>query len=225
VDPETIELGDTPRPGGFRRASRVPAPRALAHMRALLLEAAAGDSALARQGLTAFQEWRFLASLLGSAWADGARRASSAGIRMLRRRLRALGTRPIDVAAAVASPPAPGTWVHLRGTARRMGQGRATSDIWVIRTVNTDNVRLILEEGDDFFLQDQGASEAVCVISAGGYLINGDCLVGGERVSVFGCIDRIADPRAETRSPHGRGALSLAIRSGDELPLLIRLER
>jgi hypothetical protein len=87
--------------------------------------------------------------------------------------------------------------------------------------MSADNVRRLVEEGHDFFVTDD-AGQTACVIAARGHLINADRLHDGDRVSVFGFVDRVADPRGKARSPHARGELSLAVRSGDALPLLVR---
>jgi hypothetical protein len=68
------------------------------------------------------------------------------------------------------------------------------------------------------FFSSQWVGETACVIAARGHLINADRLRDGDRVSVFGFVDHVAD----ARSPHARGALALGLRSGDELPLLVR---
>jgi hypothetical protein len=90
-----------------------------------------------------------------------------------------------------------------------------------VSAIYTGNVRRLLEEGHDFFVTDD-AGQTACVIAARGHLINADRLADGDRVSVFGYVDRVADARGEARSPHARGELSLAVRSGDVLPLLVR---
>ena len=108
---------------------------------------------------------------------------------------------------------------------------RLRSHIWANSTRQTDTLRVLIEEGNDFLLQDEGVGgdgehAGVCVnvvvLAAGGHLINAEHLAEGARVSVFGAIDWIADARADARSAHGRGALALAVRSGGSLPLLVR---
>jgi hypothetical protein len=222
ADPGETELGETVADGGFRRVSRVPEPSALARMRALVRDVALGGPAPLETGLLGFQQWRFLSTLCESAWADGARRDSRAARRVLRRRLQALGAQPLDFDAAAALPA--GAPVHLRGTALRMLPGRLESHIWGCRELNKINLRLLVEEGHDFLLAD-AAGQTVCVIAAGGRLINADHVAEGDAVSVFGYVDRVAvaHPQAgQARSPHARGQLSLAVRSGDALPLLVR---
>jgi hypothetical protein len=102
---------------------------------------------------------------------------------------------------------------------------RLKSHIWAGSTRQTPKVRVLIEEGNDFLLTDGEGERAcvnACVLVAGGHLINADILAEGARVSVFGTVDRIADARAGARSAHGRGALTLAVRSTDALPLLVR---
>jgi hypothetical protein len=211
---------ETPRDGGgFRRLSRFPEPMALARLRARLLDAASGGAGPVEDGLAGFQSWKFLITLCESAWTAGARRDSAAARRLLQRRLRMLGIRATSFAAAAALPA--GAAVHLRGVARAMpahGPDPEPSHIW---RVGTSEVGLLVEEGRDFFLTGE-AGETACVIAARGHLINADRLADGDAVSVFGFVDRIADARAQARSVHARGELSLALRSGDALPLLVR---
>src|SRR5262249_17347670 len=146
----------------------------------------------------------------------GARRSTAAARRVLRRHLRMLGSHPIGLTAAASL--AAGSTVHLRGIARPMPPSRVDTHIWRKSTLETGNLRFLVEEGHDFLLFDR-VGGSVCVIAAGGHLINADRLLEGEEVSVFGCIDRIADPRAEERSPNGRGGLALAVRSSADHPL------
>jgi hypothetical protein len=221
--PRAIWLGETARDGGgFRRISRFPEPLALSRLRAQLLGAALGGDGLLEDGLAGFQSWKFLTTLAESAWTDGVRRDSPAARRLLRRRLRMLGTRAASFPQAAALTA--GSAVHVRGVARRMPaaqSARPDAPIWQVSTMTTALAQLLVEEGQDFFLADDAGATA-CVIAARGYLINADALIEGETVSVFGFVDRIADARADSRSAHARGELSLAVRSGDTLPLLVR---
>jgi hypothetical protein len=213
--------GETVFEGGFRRVSEGPAPLALARLRELLLEVATGGSDQLRAALEGFQSWRWLATLCGSEWTVGARRGSTAARRVLQRRLRALGVAPISVGQAARLPV--GTAVHLRGTIRRLrsdgAEGGLKSHIWFHSAMDTDNVRLAVEEGRDFFLVDEEDGQTACVIVARGHLVNADSLAAGERVSVFGFTDEAARGRA---APLDRRGLSLAVRAGDDLPLLLR---
>jgi hypothetical protein len=218
-----VVLGEVAARGGFRRVTRGPEPLALARLRALLLEVATGGSDRLREGLEGFQSWRSLATLCGTEWTAGTRRSSMAARRVLQRRLRALGVAPTSVESASRLPL--GSPAHLRGTIRPVrptgAEGDLKSHIWSHSAMNTDNVRFAVEEGHDFFLTDE-EDRTACVIVSRGHLINDDELLSGDPVSVFGFTDRVAAPRAD---PLDRGALVLALRAGDDLPLLVRRAR
>jgi hypothetical protein len=100
-----------------------------------------------------------------------------------------------------------------------MHPGRGDVEIWTVTTLDDGNLRHLVEEGRDFLLAGP-TGETVRVIAAGGHLINSDELVAGDVVSVWGYVDRVADPRGGVAG--GRGALAVAVRSGDTLPLLVR---
>ena len=86
--------------------------------------------------------------------------------------------------------------------------------------MTSDNVRLAVEEGHDFFLADEEGGEPACVIVARGHLVNADGLAAGDRVSVFGFTDETGDmTRAHLLA---RGPRALAIRAGDDAPLILR---
>ncbi len=214
-DGETLAPGETTLVDGFRRVSPAPQPLALARLRELLLEAASAGATLSRAGLEGFGSWRFVATLCGTEWARGSRRSSLAALRILRRRLQALGARPTSFEAAAALPA--GSPVHLTGIIRPLRPGRAKSHIWLHREVNSHNVRLAVEEGHDFLLMGD-EDRTARVIAARGHLINADRLEAGQRVSVFGAVDRVlASASVE------RGGRDLAVRAGDDAPLLVRL--
>jgi hypothetical protein len=197
-----------------------PAPLELARLRELLLEIGTGGSATLRAGLEGFRSWNSLAALCGTEWTAGARRASAASRRVLERRLRALGAAPISLVRAAELPT--GSAVHVRGTIRSLlVEGGLKTHIWIHGAMTTDNVRLVAEEGHDFFLVDEEGGETACVIAARGHLLNADSLLAGDRVSVFGFTDRTAR-RPSHAPPLDRGARALAVRAGDDLPLLLR---
>jgi hypothetical protein len=110
-----------------------------------------------------------------------------------------------------------------------MPSSRTSSYIWVRSERNTGNVRLLVEEGHDFFLEgeeDSGGSSgsgsrAICVLARGGLLLAGDRLVRGDRVEVIGFVDRIVEPEMSSHHPRGE-PMAVALRSSDELPLLLR---
>jgi hypothetical protein len=87
--------------------------------------------------------------------------------------------------------------------------------------MNTDNVRFAVEEGHDFFLSDEKGGQTACVIVARGHLVNADVLDVGDRVSVFGFTDETTRG-AFLGDALERRARSLALRAGDDLPLLLR---
>jgi hypothetical protein len=240
--PVDVALGEFETERGFRRVSRAPEPLALARLRELLLDVASDGSVLLRQGLEGFESWRSLASLCGTEWTAGVRRSSVAARRVLQRRLRVLGAQPIDLTDAAGLPV--GSSVHVRGTVVGVAPGRRPiddtqtaaprttrpahisyithiGDIWSLSTMNTDNVRLAIEEGHDFFLTDEKGQTA-CVIATRGVLLNADTLRAGDRISVFGFVDSVVGPRGQTEGPPARRTPSLALRAGDDLPLLLR---
>jgi hypothetical protein len=223
--PLDFVLGEVATEHGFHRVSRAPEPLALARLRALLLDVATDGSALLREGLEGFQSWRFLASLCGTEWASGARRSSGAARRLLQRRLRVLGTRPINVATAAQLPI--GAPAHVSGTiapSSLICSSRLPAHIahiWSLSAMDTDNVRFAVEDGHDFFLTDK-EGETLRVIAARGVLVNADTLSPGDRISAFGFVDRVLDSVPRRGDALTRGATSIALRSGDELPLLLR---
>jgi hypothetical protein len=87
--------------------------------------------------------------------------------------------------------------------------------------MDTENVRFTVEDGHDFFLTDK-EGEALRVIVARGVLVNTDTLRAGDRISAFGFVDRVLDPAPRDADSLTRGATSIALRSGDDLPLLLR---
>jgi hypothetical protein len=207
---------------GFRRVSPTPEPRALSRMRDLLLDAASDGSPALREALEGFHSWHCLETLCGSTWASGALRGSPAVRRVLRRRLRMLGMRPISVGQATALPV--GSTIHLRGTIRSKPSGRLNSHmshIWYQRAVTEHNVRFLVEHGHHFFLTD-AEGQTARVIATRGYLVNGTELGPGDQCSVFGFTDRIADPSGQTTDVSARERTILAVRAGDDLPLIIR---
>lgn len=222
-----LALGETPLEGGFRRVTTVPEPLALARLRELLLDVAAGSGDGLRDALEGFRSWSSLATLCGTEWIAGARRSSVAARRVLQRRLRALGAKPVPVAQAAELPI--GSAVHVRGFIRAAAsvagsEGGPKSHIWFHSAMSTDNVRVVVEQAHDFFLTcDVGGDKAATrVIVARGHLVNAAELQDGDRVSVFGFTDRTAGRGGARRDPMDRGATGLAVRSGDDLPLLVR---
>lgn len=219
------QLGETTFDDGFRRVSRAPEPLALVRLRDLLLDAASDMTPLSRLGLEGFHSWRWLEALCGSGWASGTMAGSLAARRVLQRRLRVLGTRPISVEEAEALPV--GSAVHLRGTIRPTSPSSKSrlkshmSHIWSQSAMTGDNVRLLVEEGQHFFVTD-GYGRAARVIAGNAYLVNAEVLDAGDQVSVFGFTDRVADPRGSAGDLLTRETSELAVRAGDDQPLLLR---
>jgi hypothetical protein len=216
---ETPLLGETLLDDGFRRVAAGPAPLALARLRELLLELATDGADVTRAALEGFHSWRFVSTLCGTEWARGGRRSSLAARRVLRRRLRALGARAISFEAASTLPI--GSPVHLEGTVRSLLPGRAKSHIWSHSAMEAHNVRLDVEEGHDFLLVEETGRTAR-VIAARGHLINAERLEVGERASVLGMTDLVLDASDGGGAARDRGVRVLALRAGDDAPLLIR---
>jgi hypothetical protein len=217
-----LALGETELDDGFRRVSRWPEPLAVVRMRELLLDAASDLRPLLRAGLESLESWVWLAPLVDSGWLAGTASGSPAARRLLQRRLSVLGTQPSSVAAAGELPV--GAAVHLRGTIRPMSASRLKSHmsyIWSQRAMTEHNVRCMVEEGQHFFLTDASARTA-CVMAGNGYLINADSLSPGDQVSVFGYTDRVADRRGQEGDRMVRDGRVLAVRAGDDRPLLVR---
>ena len=90
--------------------------------------------------------------------------------------------------------------------------------------MSSNNVRLLVEEGHDFFLEDAPGQVAL-VRAAGGYLIGGPdaALDSGAKVEVFGFVDHVIDSAAPLAGRNARGEpIVLALRAGDALPLIVR---
>jgi hypothetical protein len=148
-------------------------------------------------------------------------RGGEASRRALQRFLRTLGARRATVGELQAVP---------RGTpARVVGNvagpfWKPFSHIWTKSEMSRHNVRLLVEEGHDFFLQDAPGQVAV-VRAAGGYLIGGPdgAIDGGDQVEVFGFVDHVIDSAAPLAGRHPRAEpIVLALRAGDDLPLIVR---
>jgi hypothetical protein len=87
--------------------------------------------------------------------------------------------------------------------------------------MTADNVRFLIEQGHHFFLTDTEGQTAR-VIATRGYLVNALELAPGDRVSVFGFTDRVADPSGNSSGVSGRERSVLAMRAGDDVPLILR---
>lgn len=245
IDEIPLETTTTLFPDGFRRVFRFPDPGTLARARALLLEVASrANGGAAAAALAAFPSWESLATLFDTPWLAPARHFSNASVRIIRRRLRLLGSSPVSLPAgpAVRDSTAGGP-VHIRGVCvLASGQvtasysqsaqpvhpvqaisslGKAAAEVWRV-WLRQDFLgdRWVIEEGYDFVLRTpEGAGPLV--LARGAHLAGASVLREGDEVSVFGYLDEAPDPTGTARSANGRGGLSLGVRSGVDLPLLV----
>ena len=205
-------MRDEPREG-FRSVSRLPPPGALAHARALLLE-------LAPAGLAVpFDDWASLATICDTGWLSVPRGPSAA--RVVRRRLRLLSSSPTSFAAFGALRAGDGP-VHLRGTCAALPGHDAAAVLWRVEARDDDAGAgpTLIEEASDFLLSAADGG-TIYVMASGGHLVSTAPLYPGDTVSVFGFADEVPDRTGLASSPHGRGGLLPAIRSGAALPLLV----
>jgi len=172
--------------------------------------------------LAQFESWESLAALAETPWLSPSRRPSAAALRRARHHLRLLGSAPTTFEAAAAQGSTDP--VHLRGICRPLPGAGGAFPLWRREIVEDDGGRSVVETGSDFALA-VGGGGTVLVLAAGGRLVNATQLVEGDQVSVFGFADEAPDHAGLARSPHGRGGLTLALRSGSELPLLVSLIR
>jgi len=198
----------------FRTLTKFPEPGTLAAARALLLELAPST------GAVPFDSWTSLATICDTGWLSASRRPSAALARVTRRRLRVLSTTPLSFAAFARLQAGEGP-IHLQGTCAPLSAGDSSAPLWSVETVVADDgVRQLAEQGSDFLLS-LPDGEVVRVLAEGGHLVSADVLRIGDAVSVFGFADETADRSGLGPSPHGRGGLVRALRSGSELPLLV----
>jgi hypothetical protein len=186
---------------------RFPEAGTLARARALLLDAGIA---------VPIASWSSLATLCDTPWLPVGGRTLSA-TRVVRRRLRLLGTPPSAIAAAEAAPR--GELVHLRGIVAPL-PGGAPGPVWSVTTEKDDQGVWLVEEARDFLLTAGGAG-SIGVSVAGGHLLDAEKLEVGDQVSAFGVIGDLPDDVGVRRSPHGRGGPAPVLRSGSELPLLV----
>ncbi|HET6147998.1 MAG TPA: hypothetical protein VFH68_10750 [Polyangia bacterium] len=180
----------------------------------------AGASGTLQVGLATLSSWEN-ASGIAPLLPAGAFGRSAGARRILRATLRFLGTRPTPVEALATV--ARGTPARVVGTVQR-ARWKLTSHIWFKGESSDHNVRLLVEEGHDFFLLSASGQE-VLVLASGGWLTGGSgtALDVGDRVEVLGFVDRVIDhgSRSSPRNPRGE-PIALALRAGDELPLVVR---
>jgi hypothetical protein len=200
----------------FRTLTKFPEPGTLAAARALLLELAPSI------GAVPFDSWTSLATICETGWLPAARRPSAAQARVTRRRLRVLATAPLSFAAFARLQAGEGP-VHVRGTCAPLSASDSDAPVWSVEAVAADAAqgpRQLVEQGSDFLLS-LPDGQVVRVLAEGGHLVSADVLRIGDAVSVFGFADETADRAGLGPSPHGRGGLVRALRSGAELPLLV----
>jgi hypothetical protein len=172
------------------------------------------------RGLVSLRRWQELVRLCSGPWFSDLVRAPASGRWILERRLTMLGL-PIITAAEAQNVPV-GTAVRLAGAVRSLRSPGAhllshIRPIWKNSTSSTADVRLLIDEGQDFLLD--APSGRLRVVGEGGQLVRGEDLIDGDRVTLLGFVDRVVDPghADRTRAP----SLQPVIRSGDQLPLLL----
>jgi hypothetical protein len=197
---------------GFRSVSRFPAPGTLSRARALLL-------ALAPAGLAIpFEDWASMATICDTGWLSVPR--GPLGARVAHRRLRLLASAPTSFAAFAALRGGEGP-VHLRGTCAALPGHDATAALWRVEArEDASGAQTLVEEASDFLLSGADGG-TVYVVANEGHLVSAAPVRPGDTVSVFGFADEVPDRTGLVSSPHGRGGLLPAIRSGSELPLLV----
>jgi len=208
-------------PDGFRRTGAPPDPVRWSALRQRLSQAASGQGQAIQEGLALFRCWEDAGALVPAILPASALRGGEASRRALQRFLRTLGARQVTLGALATAP---------RGTpARVVGRVKGScwkllSHIWSKSEMTRHNVRLLAEEGHDFFLADDAGRTAIVQV-AGGYLIGGPDLTveAGDRVEVFGFVDHVIDRGAPLGASHPRGEpIALALRTGDQLPIIVR---
>jgi hypothetical protein len=213
LDEASDEASDEAVGEGFRSVSKFPAPGALSRARAMLLEIAPAGLAIP------LDDWAALACICDTAWLEASRRPSHATARIARRRLRLLASGPTPFAVFAATRAGEGP-LHLRGTCAALPGHDAGGPLWRVEAHDGADGRTLLEEARDFLLAVEGGG-TVYVLSKGGHLVSTAPLRPGDAVSVFGFADQVPDRTGLAATPHGRGGVMPAIRSGGELPLLV----
>ena len=222
----SIDTGDSPGarappPDGFRRCGPRPDLTQARALCARLVLAARGQSRAVQDGLAIFRSWDEASAVAAAVFPLAALRGALASRRTLRRSLRILGTRPVSIGGLADAPR--GTPARVTGRILR-ARWKLFSHIWSKSEMTDHNVRVLTEEGHDFFLSDPSGRVAL-VIAANGYLIGGagETMNAGDLVDVFGFVDRVIDPASPSGSGPTRGEpLALALRAGDELPIIVR---
>jgi hypothetical protein len=208
--------------GGFRRSGPPADPARSRALRQRLSLAAAGQGRAVQDGLALFCSWAGAAAIAPIVLPPAALRRTEAARRALQRSLRTLGTKAGAIGQLSAAPRGTPARVIGRVVAPRW---KVSSHIWFKSMTNEHNVRLLVEEGHDFFLTDASGQVAL-VMAAGGHLIGapGIAIDAGDLVEVFGFTDQVIEPGSPLGSSNPRGEpIALALRSGDELPVIVRV--
>ena len=185
-----------------------------------LSEAASGQARGVRDGLALLGSWRDAAGVAPALFPAGALHNTAASRRLLQRYLRTLGAPAVPWHQLASSPP--GTPARVRGRIRGTRRKRF-SHIWFKGEICGTNVRLLFEEGHDFFLTGP-ADQAALICAAGGYLLGGSdvTLDSGDLVEVFGIVDRVIDPDSPLGAAHSREPpATVALRAGDQWPVIV----
>jgi hypothetical protein len=211
---------------GFRRTQATSDDVRWSGVRDWLADAAMGQGRAVREGLALLGSWRDATAIAPALFPAGTLRNTAASRRVLQKSLRTLGAPAVPLHQLAASPR--GTPARVRG--RILGTRRKLlSHIWFKGETCGTNVRLLFEEGHDFFLTESSDQAVpvptrVLVAAAGGYLMGGPdaALDTGDVVEVFGIVDRVIDPHASFGATHSReGPLAVALRAGDQLPVIV----
>ena len=208
-------------PDGFRRTAPPPDPVRWSALRQRLSYAASQQGRAVQDGLALFRSWAEAGALLPSVIPAAALRGGEASRRALQRFLRILGARRATIGELEAAPR--GSATRVVGTVVGPFQKRF-SHIWAKSEMTRHNVRLLVEEGHDFFLG-EAPEQVVMVRALGGHLIGGPegAIDTGDQVEVFGFVDHVIDSAAPLGASRPRGEpIALVLRAGDELPLLVR---
>jgi hypothetical protein len=164
--------------------------------------------------------WTDLATLCDTPWLPALGWGTAAAARLLRRRLLRLSSPPLTVEAAAAR--ARGELVHVAGEVAPLGAARAGGALWQVTRAEDVAGAWLEEEAEDFLLTDHEGGR-LCVLVEGGHLVGGERLQAGDAVSVFGLFDELPDRTGLFRTPHGRGGVAPALRSGSDWPLLVSI--
>jgi len=209
-------------PDGFRRTAPPPDPARLSALRQRLSQAASRQGRAVQDGLALFRSWAEAGAMVPAVFPAAALRGGEASRRALQRFLRTLGARRTTIGELKTAPR--GSPARVIGTVGGPSWKRF-SHIWSKSEMTRHNVRLLVEEGHDFFLGGAPEEQVAIVRAVGGYLIGGPegAIDTGDQVEVFGFVDHVIDSAAPLGASRPRGEpIALCLRAGDELPLIVR---